>query len=46
MKIGETLYSPRFGMMKIEDIRGKKPNREAKITILDKEYWIPEDRIN
>jgi|WetSurMetagenome_2_1015567.scaffolds.fasta_scaffold148089_3 hypothetical protein len=45
MKIGDKIFSPQNGFLEIEATRGKGRDREVMFRILEKEYWIPERRI-
>ena len=45
IKIGDELFSPQHGYIRIEDIRGKGKDREFKISLLDVEYWLPISKI-
>ena len=45
IKIGDELFSPQHGYIRIEDIRGKGKDREFKISLLDEVYWLPISKI-
>jgi hypothetical protein len=44
-KIGDELFSPQHGFIRIEEFRGKGKDKEFKISILDEEYWLPVSKI-
>jgi hypothetical protein len=46
LKIGDKIFSPENGFLHIEGLRGKGKDREFKISIMDKEYWLPISKIN
>ena len=45
VKIGDELFSPTYGFIRVEEFRGNGKDKEFKISLLDEEYWLPVSKI-
>jgi len=40
LKVGDELFSPQNGFVRVEALRGKGKGKEFMFKVLDKEYWV------